>query len=149
MMMIPIAVAIIGTVGMDVFKEKEKDEGVSDFAKALVISIAYAASIGGLGTIIGSPPNGIFLAQLKTLVPGGIITAGSSSQVSDGAAAVLWMSAAEAKKRGLKPRARIVTDCLVGADPYYGLDGPVDATARLLKRSGLLPELRRRPARGS
>jgi acetyl-CoA C-acetyltransferase len=77
------------------------------------------------------------LAQLKTLVPGGIITAGSSSQVSDGAAAVLWMSAAEAKKRGLRPRARIVADCLVGADPYYGLDGPVDATARLLKRSGM------------
>ncbi|MCC7182938.1 MAG: steroid 3-ketoacyl-CoA thiolase [Rhodocyclaceae bacterium] len=77
------------------------------------------------------------LAQLKTMVPGGIITAGSSSQVSDGAAAVLWMSAAEAKKRGLKPRARIITDCLVGADPHYGLDGPVDATARLLKRSGM------------
>ncbi len=77
------------------------------------------------------------LAQLKPVMPGGIITAGSSSQVSDGAAAVLWMSADEAKRRGLKPRARIVTDCLVGADPYYGLDGPVDATARLFARSGM------------
>ena len=77
------------------------------------------------------------LAQLKTMVPGGIITAGSSSQISDGAAAVMWMSAAEAKKRGLKPRARIIADCIVGADPYYGLDGPVDATRRLLARSGM------------
>jgi len=77
------------------------------------------------------------LAQLKPMMQDGIITAGSSSQVSDGAAAVLWMSAAEAKKRGLKPRARIVADCLVGADPYYGLDGPIDATARLFKRSGM------------
>lgn len=77
------------------------------------------------------------LAALKPLMKDGIITAGSSSQVSDGAAAVLWMSAEEAKKRGLKPRARIVADCVVGADPYYGLDGPVDATARVLKRSGM------------
>lgn len=77
------------------------------------------------------------LAQLKPLIPGGIITAGSSSQVSDGAAAVLWMSADEARKRGLKPRARILADCVVGADPYYGLDGPVDATARVLQRSGM------------
>jgi acetyl-CoA C-acetyltransferase len=47
------------------------------------------------------------------------------------------MSAEEAKKRGLKPRARIVTDCIVGTDPFYLLDGPVDATARLFKRSGM------------
>ncbi|MBL0123013.1 MAG: steroid 3-ketoacyl-CoA thiolase [Betaproteobacteria bacterium] len=77
------------------------------------------------------------LAALKPMIPGGVTTAGSSSQVSDGAAAVLWMSAAEAKKRGLKPRARIITDCVVGADPHYGLDGPIDATARLFKRSGM------------
>ncbi|HLS82013.1 MAG TPA: steroid 3-ketoacyl-CoA thiolase [Steroidobacter sp.] len=77
------------------------------------------------------------LAQLKPIIPDGVTTAASSSQVSDGAAAVLWMSAEEAKNRGLKPRARIVADCLVGADPFFGLDGPVDATARLLKRSGM------------
>jgi len=69
MMMIPIAVAIIGTNGLDAFRETTADDGRMDFAKALVISVAYAASIGGLGTIIGSPPNGIFLAQLKTLFP--------------------------------------------------------------------------------
>ncbi|CAB1369210.1 steroid 3-ketoacyl-CoA thiolase [Denitratisoma oestradiolicum] len=77
------------------------------------------------------------LAGLKTMVEGGIHTAGTSSQVSDGAAAVLWMSAEEAKRRGLKPRARIISDVVVGADPYYVLDGPVDATAKILKRSGM------------
>ncbi len=77
------------------------------------------------------------LGQLKPVIEGGIHTPGNSSQISDGSAAVLWMSADEAKRRGLKPRARIITDCVVGADPYYLLDGPVDATARLFKRSGM------------
>ena len=77
------------------------------------------------------------LAGLKGIMPDGIHTAGTSSQVSDGAAAVLWMTAEEAKKRGLKPRARIISDCVVGTDPYYLLDGPVDATKRLFERSGM------------
>ena len=77
------------------------------------------------------------LAALKPVMEGGIHTAGNSSQISDGAAAVLWMTADEAKKRGLKPRARIVSGVTVGTDPYYLLDGPVDATQALFKKTGM------------
>jgi acetyl-CoA C-acetyltransferase len=77
------------------------------------------------------------LAGLKAVAEGGIHTAGNSSQVSDGSAAILWMSADKAKALGLKPRARIVTDVLVGSDPYYLLNGPVDATKLILKKSGM------------
>lgn len=77
------------------------------------------------------------LANLKVLSEGGIHTAGTSSQVSDGSAAVLWMSAEEAKARGLKPRARIIQGVVAGSDPYYLLDGPVNATELLFKKTGM------------
>src|SRR3990172_5750481 len=77
------------------------------------------------------------LASLKPVLEDGIHTAGNSSQISDGASAVLWMSAERARDLGLKPRARIVAQVLVGSDPYYLLDGPVDSTARVLKRAGI------------
>jgi acetyl-CoA C-acetyltransferase len=77
------------------------------------------------------------LGQLNPVAEGGIHTAGNASQISDGSAAILWMSADKAKALGLKPRARIVTDCVAGTDPYYLLDGPVDATNLLLKKSGM------------
>ncbi len=77
------------------------------------------------------------LAGLNPVMEGQIHTPGNSSQISDGSAAVLWMSADEAKARGLKPRARIISDCVVGTDPYYLLDGPVDATASLFKKTGM------------
>ncbi len=77
------------------------------------------------------------LAGLNPVAEGGVHTPGNSSQISDGSAAVLWMSADEAKARGLKPRARIITGVVEGTDPYYLLDGPVDATARLFKNSGM------------
>ncbi len=77
------------------------------------------------------------LAGLNPVMEGQIHTPGNSSQISDGSAAVLWMTADEAKARGLKPRARILADCVVGTDPYYLLDGPVDATAALLKKTGM------------
>jgi acetyl-CoA C-acetyltransferase len=77
------------------------------------------------------------LAGLKPVVDGGVHTAGTSSQISDGAAAVLLMDADRARALGLRPRARIVAQCLVGAEPYYHLDGPVQATERVLARSGM------------
>ena len=77
------------------------------------------------------------LAALKPVLEDGIHTAGTSSQVSDGAAAVLWMSREFAGARGFKPRARIVAQTLVGTDPYYLLDGPVHATRRVLERAGM------------
>ncbi|MGZ4542567.1 MAG: steroid 3-ketoacyl-CoA thiolase [Mycobacteriaceae bacterium] len=77
------------------------------------------------------------LAKLKPMLEGGVHTAGSSSQISDGAAAIMLMDSDRATALGLKPRARIVSQALVGAEPYYHLDGPVQSTARVLERSGM------------
>src|SRR5438309_8589877 len=66
----------------------------------------------------------------------GVHTAGTSSQISDGAAAVLLMSADKARALGLRPRARIAHQCLVGVDPVLMLTGPIDATHKILERSG-------------
>jgi len=77
------------------------------------------------------------LAKLKPVMEGGIHTAGTSSQISDGAAAVILMDADRAQALGMKPRARIVSQALVGAEPYYHLDGPVQSTQRVLERSGM------------
>ncbi|MEJ3746747.1 steroid 3-ketoacyl-CoA thiolase [Actinomycetes bacterium KLBMP 9797] len=77
------------------------------------------------------------LARLKPVLEGGLHTAGTSSQISDGAAAVLVMDADRARALGLRPRARIVAQCLIGAEPYYHLDGPVAATERVLARAGM------------
>ncbi|MEP7737761.1 steroid 3-ketoacyl-CoA thiolase [Nocardioides sp. 31GB23] len=77
------------------------------------------------------------LAGLRTVLPDGLHTAGTSSQISDGASAVLIMDEARARALGLRPRARIVTHCLVGSDPYFHLDGPIDATQRVLDRTGM------------
>jgi acetyl-CoA C-acetyltransferase len=77
------------------------------------------------------------LAKLRPAVPDTIHTAGNSSQISDGSAAVLWMSEERAKAEGLTPRARITAQVLIGSDPYYHLDGPVDATQRILDKTGM------------
>ena len=77
------------------------------------------------------------LARLKPVVEGGLHTAGTSSQISDGAAAVLLADADRARALGLRPRARILAQCLTGAETYYHLDGPVQATDRVLARSGM------------
>jgi acetyl-CoA C-acetyltransferase len=77
------------------------------------------------------------LAGLKPILDDGVHTAGTASQISDGASAVLLMDADHAHGLGLRPRARIVAQCVVGAEPYYHLDGPVQATERVLARSGM------------
>jgi acetyl-CoA C-acetyltransferase len=77
------------------------------------------------------------LAKLKPVLEGGIHTAGTSSQISDGAAAVLWMSLERARAEGLAPRARLVAQVLVGSEPYYHLDGPIRATTAVLAKAGM------------
>jgi acetyl-CoA acetyltransferase family protein len=78
------------------------------------------------------------LATLKPVFkPDGKITAGNSSQISDGAAAVLLMSREKADQLGLRPRARIVDQTTVGCDPVKMLEGPIPATAKLLERNGM------------
>lgn len=78
------------------------------------------------------------LAGLKPVArENGVHTAGQSSQIADGAAAVLLMSAAKAKELGLTPKARLVDSVLVGCDPVLMLEGPIPATEKLLAGAGL------------
>jgi acetyl-CoA C-acetyltransferase len=77
------------------------------------------------------------LAKLKpVLADGAVHTAGSSSQITDGAAAVILMTAQRAAELGAPQRARVRAQCLVGTDPVLMLTGPIDATQACLKRSG-------------
>jgi acetyl-CoA C-acetyltransferase/acetyl-CoA acyltransferase len=76
-------------------------------------------------------------AALQPLVAGGVITAGTASQICDGAAAVLLMSERAMKAAGLKPIARIHAMSVVGSDPTMVLEGPIPATQKILKQAGL------------
>ena len=78
------------------------------------------------------------LAALQpSFKPDGVITAGNSSQISDGAAAVLLMTPEKAAELGLRPRARIVAQKVVGVDPVMMLTGPIPATQQILAKAGL------------
>lgn len=81
------------------------------------------------------------LEKLATLQPAfkpdGLVTAGNSSQISDGAAAVLIMSEDKAKELGVRPRARFISFALAGVDPVIMLTGPIPATAKALDRASL------------
>ncbi|MDI2128533.1 steroid 3-ketoacyl-CoA thiolase [Yinghuangia seranimata] len=77
------------------------------------------------------------LAALRPVLPGGIHTAGTTSQVSDGAAAILWASKKSATALGMRPRARVVAQALVGSDPSLNLDGAITATRAVLGRAGM------------
>ena len=78
------------------------------------------------------------LAGLKPpFLEDGVVTAGNSSQISDGSAAILLMGADTAKSLGLRARARIAAQVVVGVDPHLMLTGPIPATRAVLKRAGL------------
>jgi len=78
------------------------------------------------------------LANLKpAFVPEGVVTAGNSSQITDGASAALIMSEAAASRLGLTPRARFHSFSLAGVDPRIMLTGPIPATQKVLERAGL------------
>ncbi len=78
------------------------------------------------------------LAGLKpSFLPDGILHAGNSSQITDGAAAVLLMTREKAQELGLRPRARIVAQAVVGSDPELMLTGPITATPKVLDKAGL------------
>jgi acetyl-CoA C-acetyltransferase len=72
-----------------------------------------------------------------TVDPDGVHTAGTSSQIADGASAALLMSAEAAAARGLTPLAHIVNACLVGSDPVLMLTGPIPATTKILNQAGM------------
>ena len=84
---------------------------------------------------------GTDIEKLAALTPAfkedGKITAGNSSQISDGAAAVLLMERGKAEALGLRPRARILDQVTVGVDPVIMLTGPIPATRKLLERNGM------------
>ena len=77
------------------------------------------------------------LARLRPVKDGWLHTAGSSSQVSDGASAALLMSAGRAEELGLEPRARLLNQCVMGGDLEYMLDAPIEAAATVLSRAGM------------
>jgi acetyl-CoA C-acetyltransferase len=77
------------------------------------------------------------LAGLRTNVPDGVHTAASSSQITDGAGAVLVMTREKAESLGVTPKATIVDSCLVGSDPVLMLTGPIGATQKLLAGNGM------------
>jgi acetyl-CoA acetyltransferase family protein len=81
------------------------------------------------------------MASLQpAFVEGGVVTAGNSSQISDGAAALLVMGRDTAQALGIRPRARVVAQYVVGVDPHTMLTGPIPATRGVLDRAGLTLE---------
>ena len=88
--------------------------------------------LGELRAVFGTPENQALLPQIDWKV-----TAGNASQITDGAGAMLVMSAERAAALGLRPRARIVASAVVGDDPVLMLTGPIPATAKVLERAGL------------
>jgi acetyl-CoA acetyltransferase family protein len=111
--------------------------------KPQIAPVAVPDDEGGTNMVeydegVRMPPDREKMATLKPVFKeDGVITAGNSSQISDGAAAVLLASDSAVREHKLKPLARIVARQVVGSDPVLMLDGPIPATQKVLKRAGL------------
>ena len=119
---------------LDAFSyESHRRAVAADFTREIL-------SIGDIKTDEGPRPD-TSVEKMATLKPvfkeGGIITAANSSQISDGAAALLLASPAKAKQLGLEPRARYIASSVCGVDPAIMLTGPIPSTQKVLKRAGL------------
>jgi acetyl-CoA acyltransferase len=122
-------------------REEMDDFAVESHCRASSADISRQVfPINGLTRDEGVRPNPD-VARMRALKPvfrpDGVVTAGNSSQISDGAAAVLLASGAAAENYGLKKRARIVARAVVGSDPELMLTGPIAATSKALKMAGL------------
>jgi len=111
--------------------------------QAEIVPVEAPQSDGALQTVAADegPRPATSMEKLAALQPAfrqdGMVTAGNSSQISDGAAAVLLMSAGKARELGLKARARFVCRVVVGSDPTLMLTGPIPATEMALAKAGL------------
>lgn len=131
---------------LDEFGKRSNDLAVEAIDKGLykeVIPIE-APQDDGTTTLVENdegPRMGVSLEKMATLrtpfKEGGVVTAGNSSQISDGSSAVLVTSSDRATELGLKPRARYVATALTGEDPVIMLTGPITATPKVLKKAGL------------
>jgi acetyl-CoA C-acetyltransferase len=122
---------------LDAFGIRSQERAAAAWARGAFAD--EVAPLGGVERDEGLRPSTVDgLAALRPAVEGGRHTAGTTSQISDGAAALLWMSRERALSLGLRPRARLVHQVVTGSDPYFLLDGPVVATAKLLKRCGMM-----------
>jgi acetyl-CoA acyltransferase len=111
------------------------------FTREIVAVTTADGSIFDTDEGVRVPVNREKMASLPpSFKPDGVITAANSSQISDGAAALLIMSADKAKELGVRPRARVVATALAGVDPTIMLTGPIPATQRVLKKAGMTLE---------
>jgi acetyl-CoA acyltransferase len=137
--------------GLDRLALDEFSLGSHEKAAAAQDSGAFDDQIVGITVTDGSEKSvvlkdegirrGTPMEKMASLKPAfkedGVIHAGNSSQISDGSAAVLFMSAEKAKSLGLKPLAKVHTATLAGANPVIMLTAPIPATQKVLKKSGL------------
>lgn len=131
---------------LDEFGKRSNDLAIEAMDKGLYKEIVGIDAPQDDGSTIHvendeGPRRGVSLEKMAGLrtpfKEGGVVTAGNSSQISDGSSAVLVMSSEKAQELGLKPRARYVATALTGEDPVIMLTGPISATPKVLRKAGL------------